>query len=194
MRTALTVAVIVALGLVALLAMRRGWQRRASRSGAVVPELFPLPDDAALGGPRTAPVEAVYVSSTTAGDWLDRVVAHDLGARSNAVVQVFDAGVRVLREGARDLFIPADRVRGVRTEGGMAGKFVGGDGLVVVTWQAPDPAAALLDTGFRTRRAADRAPLIDAVGALTADSAETDPADVHQTRTGEPGATKEQQQ
>jgi hypothetical protein len=199
MRTALPVVVIVALGVVALVAMRGGWQRRGRRSAAVVPELFPVPalDDRALGVARTAPVEAVYVSTTIAGDWLDRVVAQDLGVRSNAVVQVFAGGVRVEREGARDLFIPADRVRGARTADGMAGKFVGGDGLVVVTWLAPgpdSPGTAALDTGFRTRHAADRGPLLNAVAALAAQATGADDADAptDPTPSGDPGATKEQ--
>ena len=125
----------------------------------------PADGDASLGEPATAPIEATYVSSTVAGDWLERVVAHDLGVRSRAVVRVFAGGVRIERDGAADLFVPADALRAVGTAPGMAGKYVGGDGLVVLTWQLPDDGASL-DTGLRPRRAEDRAALLTAAGAL----------------------------
>lgn len=184
----LTAALLGVLGLLAGVAMRAGWRHRARRTAVVVPELAAVPaaDDPALGAPRTASFEATYVSSTTAGDWLDRVVAHDLGVRSRAAVRVFDAGVRIERTGARDVFIPADAVRGVGTAPGMAGKFVGGDGLVVLTWQAPGPGAAVLDTGLRLRHAADRTPLTEAVRVLARLPAPSD-----ETRAGAPGARNE---
>ncbi|HEY8718748.1 hypothetical protein [Pengzhenrongella sp.] len=168
MPPAVTAAILTVLVLGVLAAMFVGWRHRAQRTGLAVPELPAVParDDAALGEPRTESLAAIYVSTTTSGDWLDRIVAHDLGARSGAVVRVFDAGIRIERHGARDLFIPADAVRGVGTAPGMAGKVVGGHGLVVVTWQAPGPGAVLLDTGLRLRRGVDRTPLTDAVGAF----------------------------
>jgi len=168
MPPAVTALLLGAIGFVALAAMHLGWRHRARRTAAIVPATFAVPAarDPALGVPRTAALEATYVSSTTAGDRLDRVVAHDLGVRSRAVVRVFDAGVRIERTGARDVFIPADAVRGAGTAAGMVGKVVGPAGLVVLTWQAPGPGAALLDTGLRLRHAIDRTVLIEAVGAL----------------------------
>jgi hypothetical protein len=167
MPPAVTVTIIAALGVTALWGMRAGWRHRGARTAAVVPALPPVPADGdpSLGAPATGPLEATYVSSTVAGDWLERVVAHDLGARSGAVVQVFDGGVRIERDGAADLFVPADALRAVGTAPGMAGKYVGGDGLVVLTWQAPD-GGATLDTGLRPRRADDRTALLTAARAL----------------------------
>ncbi|QHT55813.1 hypothetical protein GXP71_06790 [Cellulomonas sp. H30R-01] len=164
MRTALAVAGCVALALLALWGMRSGWVARRRRTEEVVPSLPAEPAD--LGETRFGPVEALYVSSTRAGDWLDRVVAHDLGVRSPAVVAVHDAGVRITRTGAADVFVPADTLRAAGTAPGIAGKVVGGDGLVVLTWQ-PDPDDPRgLDTGLRPRHAADRPALVDAVAAL----------------------------
>ena len=175
MPPAVSVAILAVVCVLALVAMRAGWRHRARRSAVAVPELPASPaDDAALGTPRTASLAATYVSSTTAGDWLDRVVAHDLGVRSRAVVRVFDAGVRIERTGARDLFVPAAALRGVRTAAGMAGKFVGRDGLVVITWQVPGTGVTALDTGLRLRRGADRTPLIEAVGALVTETSADD--------------------
>jgi hypothetical protein len=141
--------------------MYLGWRGRGRRQtdlpappavpDAVEPDLL---DDA----------EATYVSTTTAGDWLDRVVAHGLGVRSAAVVRVSRAGVLVARRGAPDLWIPAARLDDVRLERGMAGKFVDKEGLVVLTWTAGEHR---FDTGLRLRHDADRPRLVQAVRTLT---------------------------
>lgn len=169
MPPSVSVPLLLVVVLLVLWGMRRAWRARVARTAAVVPALHAAPENG-WGEPRTAPVEVVYVSTTTAGDWLDRVAAHDLGVRSEAVVQVFDGGLRVARTGARDLLVPASALRDARTASGMAGKFVGGEGLVVVTWQAPGgpdgAAGAMLDTGLRTRRADDREVLLAAVRGL----------------------------
>ncbi|MBD8058777.1 hypothetical protein IC607_07335 [Cellulomonas sp. JH27-2] len=163
------VAVVVLLAIVALVyvGMRAGWKRRARTTGALVPTLPTAPADP--GAVRLGPVDATYVSTTTAGDWLDRVVAHDLGVRSQASVTVHDAGVSIARTGAADVFVPAGSLTDTSTAPGMAGKFVGKDGLVVLTW-APTttPGAPLLDTGLRPHHSADGTALVAAVSALIA--------------------------
>ncbi|WP_298457731.1 hypothetical protein [uncultured Cellulomonas sp.] len=190
----MTVTILALLGASALWGMRAGWRHRAERTGAVVPSLpaVPADDDPALGRALTAPIEATYVSSTVAGDWLERVVAHDLGVRSGAVVQVFTGGVRVRRHGAADLWVPAGALLAAGTAPGMAGKYVGGDGLVVLTWQPPSSGAtadapsdatadrapaARLDTGLRPRRAEDRAALLRAARDLAAAATTTIPTE-----------------
>jgi len=109
------------------------------------------------------PIEGMYVSSTRAGDWLDRVVAHGLGTRTQAQVSVHAEGVLVRRAGAPDVWAPAADLVGVRRERGAAGKFVGEDGLVVVYWTL---GGAGLDTALRTRFDRDRDALEQAVRAL----------------------------
>jgi len=181
MPVAVGIWIVLAAALLAV--MWFGWRGRSRRSRALVPALPARPDDATLGEARTQPVDAVYVSSTTAGDWLDRVASHDLGFRSNATVRVFAGGVVVEREGAEDVFVPAADVVEAKTAPGMAGKFVGKDGLVVVTWRLTAPGAdgpVTLDTGLRTRHAADRPLLVDAVNALR-DGAGTPGAGAAQT-------------
>jgi hypothetical protein len=158
---------VLALGVVGVWGMAVGWRHRTARTIGLVPVLPVQPDP--LGSALTEPIEATYVSTTTAGDWLDRVTAHDLGLRGPAVVQVFDAGVRVARTGAADLFVPVGALRAVGATDGMAGKFVGHDGIVVLTWEAPavdSTAGTGLDTGLRTRHRADRRILLDAVTTL----------------------------
>lgn len=186
MREAVGIAVLVLVLAAVLLAMRAGWRGRARRSATLVPVLPDAPEQ--LGPALTEPIEATYVSTTVAGDWLDRVVAHDLGVRSSATVTVHRGGVVVARTGARDLVVPAAALRGASLEPGIAGKVVGGQGLVVLRWEAvaargallrgdPPARATALDTGLRPRRAADRVRLVETVTALVAAGAEGAPPD-----------------
>ncbi|MGH8869282.1 MAG: hypothetical protein ACRDYU_14985 [Actinomycetes bacterium] len=158
-RLALTGLVLLAVAVVFLL-MWRGWQHRAARQGDV-PALPGVPGD--LGPILAGPDEGVYVCTTRAGDWLDRVVRHGLGVRSRAVLTVAAEGVLLARTGAPDLFVPGDRLLGARTDRGMAGKVVTGDGLLVLTWEH---GGVRLDTGFRAREVARHGDLVDAARTL----------------------------
>jgi hypothetical protein len=160
-----TVGLLVLVGLVGW-AMVAGWRGRRRRTGGLVETLPTAPQD--LGAARTEPIEAQYVTTTRAGDWLDRVAAADLGVRGNATVQVFDAGVRIDRQGEPEVFLPAAALVGAGTAPGMAGKVVGREGLVVLTWRADPNDERGLDTGLRTRHAADRDLLVAAASALIA--------------------------
>jgi hypothetical protein len=149
-----------------------GRRRLAQRTTTLVPRPPEVPGADHVGSLRFGPLEAVYVSTTLHGDWLARVGAHGLGDRSSSIVSVHDGGVLVEREGADDLWVPVYAIRSTSLAPGMAGKYVGADGLVVLTWAVPeadDVAAALVDTGLRTRRAEDRGALVDAVRQLLAD-------------------------
>jgi len=164
-RQAVSTVVLVLLVVLVLWGMRAGWRARTRRSSALVRALPVAP--AQLGAERFGPVGATYVSTTRAGDWLDRVTAHGLGVRSPAEVTVHDAGVRIVRQGAPDLFVPAAAVRSASGAPGMAGKVVGGEGLVVLTWQADADDPRGLDTGLRPQHAADRERLVAALMTLT---------------------------
>ena len=94
-RQLVTTLVLLALLLLSWWGMRVGWEHRRRRTEDAAPALPAVPDDP---GPVTSgPFEAAYVSSTRAGDWLDRVVAHDLGVRSPAEVSVHASGLRLRR-------------------------------------------------------------------------------------------------
>ena len=151
------VCVVLVLGVGAL--MRRGWRRRVARQGDVAP-LPAVPQG--LHGPRTA-AEVVYVVTTTAGDWLDRIAARGLGVRSRAALEVYATGVLLDRDGAPALWIPAGRLRGARLDRGMAGKFTEQGGLVVVTWVH---GARVLDTGLRALERDRHGELVAAVSAI----------------------------
>jgi hypothetical protein len=138
--------------------MYRGWRNRQARQAG----LAPLPELPA--GDRTRGIEGVYVATTTAGDWMDRIAVHELGVRSNGDLAVSAAGLIFHRQGATDVFIPVDHLTGVRTDRGIAGKVTAeASGLVVVTWSHDGKE---LDTGFRPRRKADTVPLTDSISTL----------------------------
>ncbi len=147
-RLLLTLAVL-ALAAAAYLLMRRGWRRRA-RSQATLP---PLPPPPAADGPALLdPLPGLYVGTTRAGDWLDRIAAQDLSARARGRLRLTATGVTVDRDGASTLFLPGPAIRDARVDSAHAGKVVGPGGVLVITWElgrsGPD-GGALLDTGFR---------------------------------------------
>lgn len=162
LRILLVLAVIGVIALV-LLGMRAGWRRRAGRQADIAEPL--LPPEVMLN--RTAgPVSGVFLGSTGHGDWLDRIVVHDLGVRSRAIAEVGPDGIALRREGARDVFIPAAAVRGAGMARGIAGKAYERDGVLVVTW---DLGGRLVDTGFRADVADEQRVLRDAILGLEAE-------------------------
>lgn len=149
----------IALVLAIFALMAAGWRSR-KRAQAAFPELPAVPELADAG--LTIPGQ--YVSTTKAGDWLDRIAVHGLGVRSGAQLELHPDGVLLQRSGGVPLFLARESIEEIRTEGGMAGKFVEKDGLVVLTWRLGEE---LLDTGFRTRKAEDRSRLLAALEELT---------------------------
>jgi hypothetical protein len=150
---------MLSLAVVVFVLLAVGWRNRLRRQSDVEP-LPAVP--AGLGAPLAA-ADGQYVASTTAGDWLDRIAVYNLGIRTNAELSVHPEGVLFERSGAGPVFIPAGRLTGVRQDSGMAGKFVEKDGLLVLSWML---GIRELDSGFRTRRAEDKATLFKALQEL----------------------------
>ncbi|WP_210947528.1 hypothetical protein [Streptomyces sp. MK37H] len=140
--------------------MREGWKWRGTLQGDL-PELPQAP--AEPGEPRLS-MSGRYHGSTTAGQWLDRIVAHGLGNRSRAELTLTDQGVSVVRPGAQDFFIPTAELRGARLDKGIAGKVLAEGGLLVITWSHGD---RLIDSGFRSDHAAEHSAWVEVVGRLT---------------------------
>jgi hypothetical protein len=136
--------------------MREGWKWRGTLQSDL-PELHSAPDDP---GPATLTMSGRYHGSTTAGQWLDRIVAHGLGTRSRAELTLSDAGLDVVRPGAENFFVPADALREARLDKGIAGKVLTEGGLLVITWQHGD---RLIDSGFRSDHAAEHTEWVDAL-------------------------------
>ncbi|MFF1383225.1 hypothetical protein ACFVWT_06665 [Arthrobacter sp. NPDC058288] len=144
-----------------------GWRNRLRRQSDVE-QLPAVPAELSL---PLATAEGQYVATTTAGDWLDRIAVHGLGIRTNAELTVHPEGVLFERSGAGPVFIPADRLTGIRQDSGMAGKFVEKDGLLVASWTL---GGRELDTGFRTRRAADKPAVLAAFQELISAAPQAD--------------------
>ncbi|MEU1853338.1 hypothetical protein ABZ499_29760 [Streptomyces sp. NPDC019990] len=139
--------------------MREGWKWRGTLQGDL-PELPTAPDEA---GPARLTLSGRYHGSTTAGQWLDRIVARGLGTRSRAELTLTDAGLDVVRPGASDFFVPAEALREARLDKGIAGKVLTEGGLLVVTWAHGD---RLIDSGFRSDHAAEHTEWVEALNSM----------------------------
>ncbi|MDO4251912.1 MAG: hypothetical protein Q4C74_01540 [Rothia sp. (in: high G+C Gram-positive bacteria)] len=160
----ITALVSIILLLIFFSLMLRGWRSRLERQKSLGLSLPPVPAYFDQQEPR-AVYEGVYVSSTVAGDWLDRVGVASLGYKAEAQFFVFDQAVIIARQGAKDILIWKQQLVAVRTEAGINGKFVEKDGLVVLTWNLN---GVELDSGFRTRYAGQKSQLVDDLKGLCA--------------------------
>ncbi|MGX9887760.1 PH-like domain-containing protein [Streptomyces sp. NPDC002276] len=146
--------------------MREGWKWRGTLQGDV-PELPTSPEEP---GEVKLTMSGRYHGSTTAGQWLDRIVAHGLGTRSRVELTLTDAGLDVVRPGASDFFIPAGALREALLGKGIAGKVLSEGGLLVVTWAHGD---RLIDSGFRSDHAAEHTEWVDTLNSMINKSLET---------------------
>lgn len=128
--------VLVVLIVLAAAGLWWGWRSRARRQtrDLAIPPLPVVP--AALGADLADPLAGVYVSTTTAGHWQDRLVVQTLGRRAEADVHVVPEGVLVDRIGEDPIFIPVADLTGVGTAPGIAGKVMGTpEGILVLDWK-----------------------------------------------------------
>ncbi len=139
-RSVLVLLCLVALA-VALLGMRSGWRNRSRRQSA----LPALPEVPALGTALLS-TTGLYVGSTFATSWQDRVVHGGLGERADATATLHPQGVLIVRQGSASIFVPAAVIDRARLAPGLAGKVMGAGGLLVVRWRLGD---TLVDSGFR---------------------------------------------
>lgn len=139
--------------------MREGWKWRGTLQGDL-PELPTAPDDP---GPAILTLTGRYHGSTTAGHWLDRIVARGLGSRSRAELTLTDTGLDVVRPGADDFFVPLGQLREARLDKGIAGKVLTEGGLLIVTWEHGE---RLIDSGFRSDRAAEHGEWVTTLNAM----------------------------
>ena len=145
------IVVVIAIGVI-VRRMLGGWRSRARRQVEQIGVLPSLPD--LLRPAVIAPARGLYVGSTFASHWLDRVAVGDLGYRSKAVLTRYPEGILLERSGASPIWIPAESVTAVRTEKALAGKVISGGGgaenpaaILVFRWRLP--SGTEIDTGFR---------------------------------------------
>ncbi|WP_155054406.1 PH-like domain-containing protein [Streptomyces blattellae] len=157
--------------------MREGWKWRGTLQGDL-PELPSAPDEPGAeklahpspattlnggGKPPLLTLSGRYHGSTTAGQWLDRIVAHGLGTRSRVRLTLTDTGLDVVRPGATDFFVPVAALREARLDKGIAGKVLTEGGLLVVTWAHGE---RLIDSGFRSDTAAEHNEWVDVINSM----------------------------
>ncbi|TGD90361.1 transporter [Mycolicibacterium sp. CH28] len=144
--------IVVIIGLV-IHRILGGWKHRAQRQVELIGEMPPMPD--LLSSATVAPTRGLYVGSTLAPNWLDRVAVGDLGFRSKAVLTRYPEGILLERSGATPIWIPQDAITAIRTERAMAGKVIPGGrarsespaGILAIRWRLP--SGTEIDTGFR---------------------------------------------
>lgn len=165
-RVLLTGAMVVLVGLLYLL-MVKGWRSRQRRQA----DLPRPPVPPSIRGDALAPATAgLFVGTTFADDWLDRVAVHDLAHRAAGWLVVATDGVHVEREGLPDLYLPFQAVDRAFLGDALAGKVVGREGLLLIDWRL---GSRLLTSGFRANDHAVHRPLADAISSRLAPPLET---------------------
>ncbi|WP_072801912.1 PH-like domain-containing protein [Rhodococcoides yunnanense] len=122
-----------------------GWRGRQRRQAATIGTFPDAP--AELGTTLIEASTGLYVGSTIAPSWQDRVAVGDIGHRATAELSRYDKGILLERTGESTIWIPQESVRAIRTERALAGKVMSKDGLLVIRWALP--TGTEIDTGFR---------------------------------------------
>lgn len=148
----LLVAVVIAVIALVCVAMWRGWKRRAAGQSDI-------PEPPAVGSTEIRDgVRGLFLGTSRAGNWLDRVVVHDLGVPSRAQCAIASQGIAFEREGARSFLIPTEALDAVRLDRGVAGMVRERNSVIVLTWRL---GAAQIECGFRPDDSAQGAALLD---------------------------------
>ena len=116
--------VVVGIGII-IRRMLRGWRQRSELQEDLVATLPMMPD--LLSPAVIPPTRGLYVGSTLAPNWLERITAGDLGFRCNAVLTERALAGKVLPTGRGGTEAPR--------------------GILVIRWRLP--SGAEIDTGFR---------------------------------------------
>ncbi|SNS22937.1 PH-like domain-containing protein [Rhodococcoides kyotonense] len=122
-----------------------GWRGRQKRQADAIGTFPSVPDD--LGATLIEVSTGLYVGSTIAPSWQDRVAVGDIGHRATAELSRHEKGILLERTGESTIWIPRESVRAIRTERALAGKVMSKDGLLVIRWALP--TGTEIDTGFR---------------------------------------------
>lgn len=142
-----TAVVAFLIFLVACALMWLGWRGRTRRQEGLVGPLAAPPADP--GTATLGPLTGVYIGTTTADDWQNRIAQNPLGFRSGGTIALYPDGVLLDLDGGQ-IWIPETDIVSVRQDSRLANKVVPGKGILVVQWNAPGQDGPIaLDTGFR---------------------------------------------
>jgi hypothetical protein len=137
-------AVLVVLIAVIIQLMMRGWRRRGEDQAELIGSLPDVPETV---GEAMVTTRGLYVGSTLAPAWNERITAGDLGYRSKAVLTRYPEGIMLERIRAKPIWIPQESITAIRTERGIAGKVAARNGILAIRWRLP--LGVEIDTGFR---------------------------------------------
>lgn len=139
-------AVVVVLAGFAIRQMLKGWMHRVQRQAGAVGLLPALPDT--VGPAIVSATKGLYVGSTLAPSWQDRIAVGSLGFRSKAVMTRYPEGIMLQLTGGSPIWIPDESITAIRTERAIAGKVLTYDGILAIRWRLPSGTG--IDTGFRS--------------------------------------------
>ncbi|NNH71617.1 transporter [Nocardia uniformis] len=145
MERTLWVIAMFALAALGLWLMYRAWIGKARRQAGMIGDLPTVPAD--CGAQVLEPTTGLYLGSTLAPSWIQRITVGDLGFRANAEMTRFERGILLERDGTAPIWIPHDAITAVRAERGHAGKVMTEGGVLVIRWTLP--TGTEVDTGFR---------------------------------------------
>ena len=150
---------IAAVSMICLyLLMLRGWRSRQRRQGFLPAP--PTPSGTAVTVVGAVP--GLFVGTTFAGDWLNRVAAHGLCDRASAELSLRSDGVHIDREGATEIYLPYADIDGASVGDKLAGKVMGAGGLLIITWRL---GGSVLTSAFRADDHSQHQRLADAIHA-----------------------------
>ncbi len=165
-RIALTLGMFAVVGALYLL-MLKGWRGRLRRQGDLPPPPVAPEEPGTVVLPATA---GLFVGTTFADDWLDRVAVHDLAHRAAGWILLDSNGIHVEREGLPELYLPYAAVERASLGDALAGKVIGKEGLLLVDWRL---GSRLLTSGFRADDHSVHRRLVDAISAQLPTTAPT---------------------
>ncbi len=156
-RVLLTLGTLAFAGVVYAL-MLKGWRSRQRRQDDVPAPPVATPGAAVLAGP----FKGLYVGTTGAEHWMDRIAVHRLSDRATGTATVAADGLHLVRHDLPEVFVPVSLATTVTIEQALAGKVVS-TGMLTVTWHLGD---RLVTTAFRADDPDHHALLLDALTAL----------------------------
>ena len=151
------VAVMVLIILGVLLLMLRSWRKmqRGDRFGlADLPAPVSFAPQGFDPGPR---IDVLFLGTSVHGQWLSKVLIHDLGTRSRASVSWDALGIFIERIGAASVYIPRASLVEVSLGSGVAGTVRAKDSVVIFVWKLGEH---LIATGVRADTAQGHQELI----------------------------------
>jgi hypothetical protein len=139
----------------------RAWRARAAQQENIFSAPLEWLEHPSGGRQWTA---IQYVATTVAGEPLNRVTAHGLGARGYGKITISVDGILIERNGERSIGIKAEQVSGATAANVTIDRAVENEGLIQISWSQDGFA---LNTFIRARNNDDRKQIFEQLGLIT---------------------------